>query len=584
MEAKREGATAARGRGAPKMSMKTGFRLTESERQGGAGESRYRVIEQLGRGGVANVFLAVARGPIGFNKLVVLKTPREDLAVDPYFFTMFFNEARLAARLNHPNVVQTYEVGEDAGRPVIVMEYLEGAPLNLIHSRVRRDKRPFTLQMELRVLADVLAGLHYAHELADFDGRQLNLVHRDVSPQNVFVSFQGQVKVLDFGIAKAAVGTPAETRTGIMKGKVRYMAPEQIAGEPLDRRADIYSVGAMLWAAATQRALWAEFLDVTVMLKVMHGDIPPPSSVRADVPPEIDRICLKAMARNREDRYATALDMERDLDQALTVLGDVKSRAIGDFIADVFERERAERKALIESQLSESVTQPAEDQLITPPISPIALQSQFPPATNGPGATGSRSQAPPGEPPRRTGRVVAILGLAVVIAAAAVGVIWMLRTRGRDAEASRLASTQHAVDTSGSVATPAAVSASASTITSQENVAVKISTVPSFAKIYIDGAPVPANPYSASLGRDGSRHRVRAEARAYVTRSADITLDQDVNLVLTLERERVLPNPAYRQSSPPASTAVPSAPPKPDCAQPYYVDEKGIKKIRAECL
>jgi serine/threonine-protein kinase len=207
---------------------------------------RFRVIAELGEGGMARVHLALARGPSGVNKLVVLKTLRSHLANDPACLEMFIHEGRLAARLNHPNVVQTYEVNEDGGRQVMVMEYLEGQPLSHVYARGRKSGQ-LPLEMYVRVLCDALAGLHYAHELADFDGKPLNLVHRDVSPQNIFVTFDGQVKILDFGIAKAAVNAPNQTETGVLKGKVRYMAPEQIAGEALDRRADIFAVGAILW-------------------------------------------------------------------------------------------------------------------------------------------------------------------------------------------------------------------------------------------------------------------------------------------------------------------------------------------------
>ncbi len=225
-------------------------RPTSHDRQRTAsGDGRFRVIAEVGEGGMAKVYLAVARGFSGFNKLVVLKSLRSNLASDRACVDMFLHEARLAARLNHPNVVQTYEVIEEDGRPVMVMEYLEGQPLSQIAVRAQADKR-FTLSMRLHVLCDVLAGLHYAHELRDFDGTALDLVHRDVSPQNIFVTFEGQVKLLDFGIAKVVhTSAPAETDAGVLKGKVLYMAPEQIAGEALDRRADIFAVGVMLWEA-----------------------------------------------------------------------------------------------------------------------------------------------------------------------------------------------------------------------------------------------------------------------------------------------------------------------------------------------
>ena len=215
---------------------------------------RYRLIAELGRGGMATVFLAVTEGAMGinFNKLVVLKRLREHVADDPEFVTMLMDEARIAARLNHPNVVQTLEVDKAEGEPFLAMEYLDGQPLHRILSR---DRATFPLAMFLAVLADVLSGLHHAHELADFDGTPLNIVHRDVTPHNVFVTYNGQVKVVDFGIAKAE-GRASETKHGVVKGKVSYMAPEQARSGMLDRRTDVFAVGVMLFEACTRRRMW----------------------------------------------------------------------------------------------------------------------------------------------------------------------------------------------------------------------------------------------------------------------------------------------------------------------------------------
>ncbi len=198
------------------------------------GVGKYRYIAMLAEGGMATVYLAVAKGQANFEKLVVIKELRDNLAVDPSFVQMFMDEARLAARLNHPNVVQTYEVGSDGDRHFIAMEFLEGVPYTRF-ARLR-ERVPAPLAIHVRVLADVLYGLHYAHELRDFDGKPLSVVHRDVSPQNVMMMFAGGVKVLDVGIAKAALA--AEQRPDDFKGKLEYMAPEQALLEDVDRRAD----------------------------------------------------------------------------------------------------------------------------------------------------------------------------------------------------------------------------------------------------------------------------------------------------------------------------------------------------------
>ncbi|HEY5372930.1 MAG TPA: serine/threonine-protein kinase, partial [Polyangiaceae bacterium] len=210
---------------------------------------KYRVLSELGRGGMANVSLAVTRGPGAVSKLVVLKALLPDLATEPDALTAFLEEARLAAQLNHGNVVQTYEVGTQGDQHVIVMEYLEGQTLGDVIRRGTVTGNPLSLAFQLRIIISVLEGLQYAHELCAYDGLPLMLVHRDVSPQNVFVTYDGQVKVLDFGIAKAKSST-INTATGMIKGKISYMSPEQMFSEGVDHRADVYSVGCMLWAAA----------------------------------------------------------------------------------------------------------------------------------------------------------------------------------------------------------------------------------------------------------------------------------------------------------------------------------------------
>jgi serine/threonine protein kinase len=206
---------------------------------GGPGE-RYRLCGRLGGGGQADVFLALTSGPLGFSKLVVIKRLRSEMLQQPELVAMFLDEARLAARLNHPNVVQTYEVAE--GDPhFIAMEYLEGQPL----SKMRQSLAAPSLGAGawLRIVADALAGLHYAHELCDFDGSPLGVVHRDVSPHNIFVTYDGQVKLVDFGVAKATLNS-VRTEAGAIKGKASYMAPEQVLGRA-DRRSDVFAMGAV---------------------------------------------------------------------------------------------------------------------------------------------------------------------------------------------------------------------------------------------------------------------------------------------------------------------------------------------------
>ena len=311
---------------------------------------KYRLIAELGSGGMAEVYLAVAAGPAGFNKLLVVKCIRANLAEDPEFLSMFMDEARLAARLNHPNVVQTIEVGMADGRYFIAMEYLEGQPLNRIQNRLGSS---LPVGEHLRILCEVLRGLHHAHELADYDGSPLEVVHRDMSPHNVFVTYEGQVKVVDFGIAKALDST-AETRAGILKGKIAYMSPEQACGVRVDRRADVYSVGVMMWAALVGRRMWKGESELVVMGHLLSpaASAPRPSAMGVTVAPELEAICLKALEHDRDRRYATALEMERAIEWALAALhlsGAV--RDTGATVAQQFAEERQRIKGVIDAQL-----------------------------------------------------------------------------------------------------------------------------------------------------------------------------------------------------------------------------------------
>jgi serine/threonine protein kinase len=311
---------------------------------------KYRPLAELGRGGMATVYLASSTGPAGFSKLVVVKEMLEEYANDPEFREMFLGEARLAARLHHPNIVQTNEITEDDGRLMMVMEYLEGQSLAKVRHRFSRSKR-LTLGHVLWMLVDLLDGLHAAHELSDYDGTPLNVVHRDISPHNVFVTYAGVVKLVDFGIAKAAT-TASSTRTGIVKGKIRYMAPEQAFGRGIDRRSDVFAVGVILWEAVTGRRMWVNLPDAAVMHALAAGDIPKVAEFAEVLDPALARICDRALAAAPDDRYPTAAEMREDLLAWLEANG-VRSdaREIGKLVTGAFEQEREQIRVVIEEQM-----------------------------------------------------------------------------------------------------------------------------------------------------------------------------------------------------------------------------------------
>jgi serine/threonine protein kinase len=309
---------------------------------------KYVPFARLGSGGMADIFLSVARGPVGFNKIAVIKRLRSP-DVESHV-EMFLDEARLAARLNHPNLVHTYEFGLADAKYFIAMEYLEGQSLQALVSRLAAREDGLSDALIAYIGAQALRGLHHAHELCDFDGTPLGIVHRDVSPQNLHLTYSGDVKVLDFGIAKAT--TTVRTDTGILKGKVRYMAPEQIKDETVDRRADLFAFGIVLWELLARRPLFKGDA-VSVMSRIVNEDIGSARAVRSAASPALDRIVLKALRRDPHARYATADEMQSELQDFLRgrddpALDKELARVMNDTFAQTRDEVRARMRAFLE--------------------------------------------------------------------------------------------------------------------------------------------------------------------------------------------------------------------------------------------
>lgn len=312
---------------------------------------RYRLIACLGRGGMGDIFLALAQGLASFQKLVVVKQLRPVLAADAEYLAMFLDEARLAARFCHPNIVQTNEVGLDAGnRYFIAMEHLDGQP----YYRVLRRAHALgglPLPLQLHVLRSILEALQYAHTLKTYDGADLGFVHRDISPQNVFITYQGECKVLDFGVAKA-VGSTVQTRPGTYKGKIGYMAPEQMQGDAVDRRADLFAVGVMLWTALAGRSPWHGMVNVEIGRRLLAGDIPSVRGAGRPVDEVLASICERAMAPAAADRYESAHEMRTDLDAYLESQGLwVDRQDLSGVLQKLFAVDRVRMQRFIEEQI-----------------------------------------------------------------------------------------------------------------------------------------------------------------------------------------------------------------------------------------
>ncbi|MFO0666330.1 MAG: protein kinase [Polyangiaceae bacterium] len=313
---------------------------------------KYHIFATLGRGGMADVYLAVARGPVGFNKLVVIKRLRPQLAEEAAFRDMFLDEARLAARLSHPNIVNTFEVGEEAGAHFIAMEYLEGQALNKVIRESIRMEVPIAPTIAARILADMLLGLSYAHNVTDYDGSPLGIIHRDVSPHNIFVTYDGCVKVVDFGIAKAA-STTTETEVGVLKGKVAYMAPEHATGARIDARADVFAAGIVLWELLTRQRLFPGENAAVTIHRLMSQPIAPPRSHDPRIPRELEQIVMRALEKDPAARYQSAADMRAALEEYIVHSGaPVRQEDVGALLVRLFSAVREDVQSKIRSYMS----------------------------------------------------------------------------------------------------------------------------------------------------------------------------------------------------------------------------------------
>ena len=305
---------------------------------------------------MAEIYLAKASGIQGFEKLVVVKRILPQLARDNQFIEMFLDEARVAATLQHPNIVQMYDIGAADDNYFISMEYVHGEDVRSIMRRLRKLKRPLPMDQAINVCIGVCAGLHYAHDKLGFDGQPLGIVHRDINPQNVIVTYDGGVKVVDFGIAKASNRLNTETRHGTLKGKIPYMSPEQCQGRPLDRRSDIYAIGILLYELTTGSRLYKGESDFEIMKQIVEDPVVPPSSRKQPYPLELEQIVMRALQKEvdpNEDklpfdyRYQNAQELQADLEsfvrQERLVVSNI---ALSAFMHEIFaERIDAWRQA-----------------------------------------------------------------------------------------------------------------------------------------------------------------------------------------------------------------------------------------------
>jgi serine/threonine protein kinase len=285
--------------------------MTFSGQQAGS----YILLERIGMGGMAEVFRAASRGVEGFERPVAIKRILPNLAADEEFVKMFVDEAKIAVQLQHPNIVEIFDLAREGDELFIAMEYVHGKDLRAILDKVqgpdgRRGRIP--VEIAVHVTARVCDALQHAHFAHSPSGQRLGIIHRDISPQNVIVSYDGEVKVTDFGLAKAA-GRAVQTQAGVVKGKLAYMSPEQLRGQAIDQRSDVYGVGILLWEMLTGVRLFLGKNDQETLRRVYNAQVPTPRSVRPELHPELEAIVLRALARDVADRYASAEEMQEEL-------------------------------------------------------------------------------------------------------------------------------------------------------------------------------------------------------------------------------------------------------------------------------
>jgi len=556
---------------------------------------KYRLIATIGHGGMAHIHLALMAGVAGFNKLLVIKALREDVAASTDdFVTMFLDEARLAARLNHPNIVQSYEVGQAEGRFFIAMEYLEGQAMKTVERRLSPGGLP--LPMQLRIISEVAKGLHYAHSLSGFDGEHLGVVHRDVSPHNVFLTYDGQVKLLDFGIAKAANALHM-TKVGVIKGKADYIAPEQIRGDEVDCRADIFSLGVMLWEALAGRrfAGGPDVAEITKMHNRLTGGEAKLRAVNPEVPERLAEICERATALDPADRQRTALELSQEIDDYLADSSlHPNARQLADLIGPPFHREREQLRKLIDAQMKLALDPATSFESTTGalPVLPVPRMSQASGLWQLPEGVGAMHLTPTnGGIPTHSGSVPTHLTgtafpqasrrsapwpivIAVMLVAIAGGGFLALRPSQPAASAAVTGAVPRNLPEDATRA-PTRVQPT-DVAPARSTVHLRISAQPSTAEATVDGASI-ALPFDMEVPISNEGHEVVISAEGFIPHRALVPYDRDQSLTVTLDpvantgkKQRpgfryVVPAPSAQNVSPTASATAtapsPAAPP-----------------------
>lgn len=528
---------------------------------------RYAIYDEIASGGMATVHFGRLLGAVGFSRTVAIKHLLPHYSRDAEFISMFLDEARLAARIQHPNVTVPLDVVvlEESEEIFLVMEYVHGDTLARLLKGAQVAKAPASPSISVSIMSGALQGLHAAHEAANEMGVPLNIVHRDMSPQNIMVGVDGVARVLDFGVAKA-VSRLQSTRQGQMKGKLAYMAPEQVRSGDVDRRLDIFAAGIVLWEALTVRNLFKADDPTAIVAKVLSATIAPPSSINHDVPPALDRAVMKALERNPSDRFQTARDFASAIEEAIPLS---TPRKVGEWVAHVGGKAlalRAERLARIESFSFDLDSPRTPEQAFrskrnrTGEISSTdAGRSAGSKAASLTSGTGKGELLPSSpvetsstvQPAGRSLKWPAVAGASLLVAVVAVGAV-LLSPRTRTKAAFEDGSRQGLQ-----------VAARASTATESEAHPRTEATSP--AVVY------PAQPVATAPGAE----ETAGEASLPTVPTSNT-------------KSKALSRPTSHRSIAKAGSArlqvTGKQRGKKDCNPPYYIDASGIRRIKDECF
>ena len=533
-------------------------------------DGRYQLIAHLGGGATSDVSLAKTDATSDVAKLSVIKRLKLGADAEPEVAALFSEEARLCVRLDHPNIARGLEAGEDAEGLFLVLEYVEGQSLARIRSRARRRAAGVPPAIALHIVKEMAAGLAYAHALEDEAGKPLKIVHRDVSPENVIVTYTGTTKLIDFSVATAAPS--AKARSGVFKGSVAYIAPEQARSDvKLDARVDVFATGLVLWELLAGKRMWEGMSEAEVLARLADATpLPAVRTVVPDVPEELDAICAQALAKIRDDRFDSALELHQALEKASKAPAlQATARQVAELVTSLFEDEREKMRGVVDGALARPAASAEALPRLRPqpPTSANAFvdvetdPSLWIGAAARPAAPASAA-APAAAPvrivevlrveqgPSRDRRFTIAIGGAVLIAFAVVAVVAL--TSKTEPEKPLVVSDPRPVR---STATEVA-----SAYAEPEEVTIEITVRPLTGHLFIDGVKAPQNPHRVKVVRGKYTHEVRAEADGFDPRSTTIVFDRDrsIDIALTPKPHVALPPPRLTASAP---SAAPSAAP-----------------------